>query len=475
MHFEASTIPEPQLTTEIKPGNVLADQYRVERVLRNNDGVALLLAGTDLELDRPVTIRVLLPELAASPVAISRFVQEARAAARLTGEHSARIYHIGALETGVPFVVTEALPDRDLGEMLRQRGRLPVSEAVDYVLQAAEGIAEARAYGTTYREVNPRTLLLSRGLDGIARVKLVDLELSAPRAHDDATLTTTTLPLFRAASPDSMRGARTLDLRNDVRALGLTLYELLVGEPPLDAATVPNILVGVLPEGPPPPHTVHLDIPEGLSHVVLRCLEEDTPARFRDIAQLGAALEPFGSVRMGGAGERIRRMLQASEPRIALADPGGIQGSRVLDRQRKTPTTLAAPLLPQVPQATPSRARATLTGLGLMTLGAAAILTTAVLFARNGAARPVMPPEPAKVAVVTAVATSGEVAPAAFGQSTPGQSASSPHGTTIDVPKPLPPSAPPAATTVVTPSRRAPAVRASRPVPAPASARESSQ
>src|SRR6185295_12062740 len=110
--------------------------------------------------------------------AIARFLHEAQAAARLRSDHVVRIYDVGQLDSGLPFMVMELLNGVDLGSMLDQRGALPEAEAVDYVLQACAGVAEAHQAGVVHRDLKPSNLFVTRRSDGFPLLKVLDFGIS---------------------------------------------------------------------------------------------------------------------------------------------------------------------------------------------------------------------------------------------------------------------------------------------------------
>src|SRR5262245_59195702 len=143
-------MPEPaqpgDLLTTFRPGDVVAGKFRVERVL-GAGGMGVVLAATHLQLDQLVALKFLLPSAAANKDIAARFAREARAAAKIRSEHVARVYDVGFLDGGEPYIVMEFLEGGDVGQRLEQHGRLPIALAVDYVLQACQAIAEAHARG----------------------------------------------------------------------------------------------------------------------------------------------------------------------------------------------------------------------------------------------------------------------------------------------------------------------------------------
>src|SRR3954468_1928114 len=149
----------------VREGEVLAGKYRVERIPGRN-GLGVVVEVRHLELGQEVTLKFLVPEACAYPEFVQRFVREARSAVRIQGEHVAKVTDVGRLESGAPYMVREYLRGPDLAEVLKVRGQLPVSEAVDYVIQASEGVAEGHALGIVHRNLRPTTLVVTRRSDG---------------------------------------------------------------------------------------------------------------------------------------------------------------------------------------------------------------------------------------------------------------------------------------------------------------------
>src|SRR5690606_32525719 len=142
---------------EVPIGIILAGKYRVERVL-GAGGMGVVVAAHHLQLDQPVAIKMLLPSMLKHREAVERFSREARAAVKIKSEHVARVSDVGTLETGAPYMVMEYLDGEDLGSWVASQGALEVEQAVEFVLQAAEAIAEAHALGIVHRDIKPSNL-----------------------------------------------------------------------------------------------------------------------------------------------------------------------------------------------------------------------------------------------------------------------------------------------------------------------------
>ena len=241
---------EPLESTEglPQPGDVLAGKYRVERVL-GSGGMGVVVAAMHLTLQERVALKFLLPEGAKKEETVTRFLREARAAAKIKSEHVARVSDVGTLESGAPYLVMEYLDGSDLSALLRRDGPLPPRDAVEYVLQACEALAEAHAVGIVHRDLKPANLFLARHAGGAPRIKVLDFGISKLTARDpsmppdDPSMTRTRAwlgsPLYM--SPEQMRSARDVDTRTDIWALGVILYELLSGKPPFDGETFPEL------------------------------------------------------------------------------------------------------------------------------------------------------------------------------------------------------------------------------------------
>src|SRR5258706_6404982 len=125
----------------VSEGDVLAGKYRIDRIL-GAGGMGVVVAAHHLRLDERVAIKFLLPEMMMSGESVARFEREARAAVKIKSEHVARVSDVGTLENGAPYMVMEYLEGGDLADWLRQRGALPIEQAVGFVLHACEAIAE---------------------------------------------------------------------------------------------------------------------------------------------------------------------------------------------------------------------------------------------------------------------------------------------------------------------------------------------
>ena len=318
------------MSSSVKPGDVLAGKYRVERVL-GSGGMGYVVAARHLQLDQLVAMKFLRRNTAGldETEATGRFLREAKAVVRLRDEHVAKVFDVGTLETGEPYIVMEYLDGCDLSALAKQRGQLPVSEAVEYVMQACEALAEAHSIGIVHRDVKLANLFVTRGHAGSPLVKVLDFGISKVNpfgetaAEHEMTRTSSMLGSPRFMSPEQMRDPRKVDPRSDLWSLGVVLYRLVAGKPPFEAETLGRLLSMVMHENPDPLSASRGDLPQGFAEVVHHCLEKDPNGRFSNVAELAYALAPYAvdPVRARGVADRVAQTLSIAQMPRTLEIP----------------------------------------------------------------------------------------------------------------------------------------------------------
>ena len=276
------------------PGDVLGGKYRIVGKL-GEGGVGVVYEAEHLKLDQRVAIKMLHPRFACIPASVKRFEREARATSRLRSPHVAAVLDVDELPDGTPFMVMELLTGTDLTGVLRERGKLPVTEAVDLVLQACLAMSAAHALGIVHRDLKPSNLFVAEE-GNIARLKVVDFGISKSLVDDDdLTMTETSLGTPAYMSPEQIRSAKHVDARADVWSLGVILYRLLSGKLPFRGQGATGIAVAVATEAPTPIAENGTEIPAGLEAAMLRAMEKDVTARWQNVEALSEAIAPFGS------------------------------------------------------------------------------------------------------------------------------------------------------------------------------------
>jgi serine/threonine-protein kinase len=311
------------MSDEVREGDVLAGKFRIERVL-GQGAMGVVVAATHIQLDERVALKFLLPEALANADAVARFAREARAAVKIKSEHVVRVSDVGTLESGSPYMVMEYLQGQDLSEWMTNHGTLNVSDAVEFLLQACEALAEAHALGIVHRDLKPANLFVTARRDGTPCIKVLDFGISkftAPGSNLNMTKTSTIMgsPLYM--SPEQLSSTRTVDARTDIWALGVILFELISGRVPFEAETMPELCGKVLMAPPPSLRDVGKGLlPDALDAIVFRCLAKDRTQRYANVAELATALAPLGPPNATRSAEKIERILRASGSLVS-SDP----------------------------------------------------------------------------------------------------------------------------------------------------------
>jgi len=275
-------------------GELFAGKFRIERLLGQGGMGAVYLALHE-GLRQRVAIKVLLGEIADSAEAVTRFKNEAQAAAGIQNDHVVRVTDVGETDQGLPYMIMEYLEGHDLAQLLEQRSTLPPAEAVDYVLQALEAIHQAHEARIVHRDLKPSNLFLARRADGSMVVKVLDFGISKVQSEQNGALTSTRSmlgsPLYM--SPEQLRSSKTVDSRSDIWALGVILYELLTGTVPYVGEGLGELFAAILEQDPVPVRERNAAVDPGLEQVVMRCLRKKKEERWSSVAELAAALAPY--------------------------------------------------------------------------------------------------------------------------------------------------------------------------------------
>jgi eukaryotic-like serine/threonine-protein kinase len=309
--------PESHSVAGVNEGDVLAGKYRVERIL-GIGGMGVVVAAHHLQLDEKVALKFLLPQSLADTDAVARFLREARAAVKIKNEHVARVIDVGTLPNGAPYMVMEYLDGGDLAAWLKQRGPLPIEQAVEFVLQACVAVADAHALGIVHRDLKPANLFCVRRSDGQLSIKVLDFGISklasiagaGPSLAMTKTASMMGSPLYM--SPEQMRSSKDVDAQTDIWALGVILFELISGRPPFQGDSITELAIKINNEAAPPIQSVRPDVPGELQTIVSKCLEKDRRRRYRNVAELALALVPFAPKRAQGTVDRISGIIHAS-------------------------------------------------------------------------------------------------------------------------------------------------------------------
>ena len=267
----------------------LADRYRVEREL-GRGGMATVYLAHDLRHDRPVALKVLRRELAAS-LGPERFLREIRIAARLQHPHILPVHDsgetAGQLWYTMPYVEGESLRQR-----LVREGQMPVDRAVRLATQVLSALGYAHAHRVVHRDIKPENILLEGDQAVVADFGVA----RAISAAGEDRLTETGLALGTPAymSPEQASASGDLDGRSDLYALGCVVYEMLAGQPPFMAPTAQQLLARHMIDPVPPLRTVRHTVPQAVEQSVTRALAKIPADRFASAGEFAEALTASG-------------------------------------------------------------------------------------------------------------------------------------------------------------------------------------
>jgi eukaryotic-like serine/threonine-protein kinase len=310
----------------VQQGDLLAGKYRVENVL-GEGGMGYVVAALHEQLNQRVAVKLLSPLLSENEDSVTRFLREARAAVRIRSEHVARVLDVGELPDGSPYMVMEYLLGRDLAAEISERKQLEVAQAIDYLLQACEAVAEAHSIGLIHRDLKPSNLFLTHRPDGSPLVKVLDFGISKAIVPEEgelelpASLTATHSVLGSPSymSPEQVRRPKSVDVRTDIWSLGTILYEFLVGEGPFPAESPLAVLAAVVSDPTPSIRQRRPDVPPELEAIVEKCLRKNPADRYRTIAEFAEVLAPFANAASLPSISRISGIIRSSQPSPAPA------------------------------------------------------------------------------------------------------------------------------------------------------------
>jgi serine/threonine protein kinase len=260
------------------------------------------------QLGQIVAIKVLPPSKAEQPQLLSRFLREARLAARLKHPHVVRTFQRGVTKGNLHFIVMEYLDGETLEEIGQRRGKLPCAEAIRILTQTLAGLQYLHEEGLIHRDLKPANLMLvpgaAPGQDTTlhAQVKILDIGLGralfdegAPAAGEQGDLTSegTLLGTPNYMAPEQARSAHSADIRSDIYSLGCVFYYMLTGQPPFPDTSFVRQMVRHATEPPRRLRELVGAVPEGLQDIVDCLLAKDPAQRFPTPAQAARALQRY--------------------------------------------------------------------------------------------------------------------------------------------------------------------------------------
>jgi len=272
--------------------------------------MGLVLAVRHIALDTRMALKVMRPDVAAEPESARRFLREARAAARIESDHVVRVFDVGTLDSGQPYMAMEHLEGMDLGRLLTERGRLPLEQAVAFLLQAIDALRDAHSLGIVHRDLKPSNLFIVHRRDGTDELKVLDFGAAkivkrATPAELSGSTHSQLVGTPQYMSPEQLRARPDLDARTDIWSIGVILYQLVSGALPFQGESFPELCANII-AGPP---AALPEVSPELESILQRCLAKAREARFASVDELEHALLPMApeSVQRARASKTARQ------------------------------------------------------------------------------------------------------------------------------------------------------------------------
>ena len=329
-------------------GTLAAGRYRVLKLL-GEGGMGQVYLAEHVAIEKRVALKVLRAQYATKGEIVTRFQQEAISASRIKHPNVLDVFDFGQLENGCFFLAMEFLEGNDLADELSRRGVLDAAAGIRISMQICRALAAAHANGVVHRDLKPENVFLQRTADGEEIVKIVDFGIAQLRSKDEAASAapakrrlTRTGMIF--GTPEYMApeqaGGKHADLRSDIYAVGIIMYEMFTGAVPFTGETFLGVLAKHLSDPAPPMNQVcpELTISASLQAAIMRALEKDPARRYQTMLEFAQAISATSDASV--LGYRPSQPAPGAHPHPARAPALGIP-----THQQFAPSTppLAAP------------------------------------------------------------------------------------------------------------------------------------
>jgi serine/threonine-protein kinase len=450
LEFDDSEPEQPESLLPI--GSLVGGKYAIKRVL-GSGGNGAVYEAEHTAIGHRVAIKVARLSQKERAHALARFSREARICGTLRHPNVGQVYDVGMLDDGSPYMVMELQEGRSLADIFDEM-QLPIVALIDIARQLLAGLGAAHAAGVIHRDIKPDNVMIVRDVKGEVVVKLVDFGISKTLRTDVEGGTTEEDIIIGSPdymAPEQFRGA-AIDVRTDLYAVGVLLYEGITRRLPFTGDTMADLLISVFQHKVEPPTALRADCPPELERIVQSAMSRDPVMRPHSADQMSRALDQLGGQRqearnnligldeqprgrrptaghrrrtadlrtLQDLGAQVERRPRASRvPRIALLIASGMAAFvliAALSQVRSTPATVASPgpaTLARVPSAPQPPATATDSQRALSPASAGAGVSEV-----EPASNPSVP-QPERTARPTSSRVSRRAAPSAAMKTTP--------------------------------------------------------
>ena len=268
---------------ELTTGSTFAGRYQVIEEL-GHGGMGRVYKVQDTDIKEKVALKLLRPEITLDKEAVERFSNELKLARKISHRNVCRMFDLGRAE-GTTFITMEFVPGEDLKSFIHRSKQLSTGTALSIAQQVCEGLEEAHRLGVIHRDLKPGNIMIDK--DGDA--KIMDFGIARSLAGKGITGAGVMIGTPEYMSPEQVEG-KDIDQRTDIYSLGVILYEMVAGRVPFEGDTPFTVGVKHKSEMAKNPREINPQIPEGLSGIILRCLEKDREKRYQNAADVRSEL-----------------------------------------------------------------------------------------------------------------------------------------------------------------------------------------
>ncbi|HEY4058221.1 MAG TPA: serine/threonine-protein kinase [Kofleriaceae bacterium] len=269
-----------------RTGQLIGGRFRIEAPI-GTGAMAKVFRATDAQTGDSVAVKILRSSLGGDPSAKERFKREGDVQQRMRHRNIAALLGSGVTEYEEPYLVVELLRGKTLRGVLKEEKRVAPRRAASYAWQALQGLTAVHAAGVLHRDLKPANIMLEPSPGPVERVVLIDFGFATFEGSARLTAQGTVVGSLRYMAPERLRG-EPVDPRSDVYAIGVMLYEMLVGEPPFGGADDFSLIDAHLNHDPPP---LDASLPQTFDAIILRAMAKDQSDRYADAAEMAKALE----------------------------------------------------------------------------------------------------------------------------------------------------------------------------------------
>jgi serine/threonine protein kinase/tetratricopeptide (TPR) repeat protein len=272
---------------ELTRGTVFAGKYEIIEEL-GKGGMGRVYRAYDKKIEDEVALKLIKPEIAADGNTIERFRNELRLARKIGHRNVCKMYDLNE-EEGTYYITMEYVSGEDLKNMIRMTGQLSVETAVNIGKQICEGLAEAHHLGVIHRDLKPQNIMI----DKRGNVRIMDFGIARSVKARGITGTGMMIGTPEYMSPEQAEGY-DVDQRSDIYSLGIILYEMVTGKVPFKGETPLSVVMKHKSESPRSPKEINAQISQGLSRLILKCMEKNKEERYQNVEELLSELDKIG-------------------------------------------------------------------------------------------------------------------------------------------------------------------------------------